>query len=246
MVAPSARVAMSMSVRIAYLNAAGGRKFANTRRRVLHARRCGSLNRLLETADRHRWKDPSSSKRRPTRPKSARPRPFTSATAAAERSGVGTPGPMRQRGEATAAQVALAREAYRDQGAEGQRSRGREVVPAGEVAQRVGDQLSAVVLDAAQDVGPRAEHQIRARVHRRVRERARVAAVLAHGDLPTHRDTDLVAALSAGVRHHHHQLGALDRRAHEPPHPRQVAQLARPAVGGEADRGHADPVAAPR
>ena len=59
----------------------------------------------------------------------------------------------------------------------------REVVPAGEVAQRVGDDAVAVALDPAHDVRARADDEVGARVDDRVGERASVAAVLAERQL---------------------------------------------------------------
>ncbi len=55
-----------------------------------------------------------------------------------------------------------------------------KLLPAGEVPERVGDQLSVVDLDTSEDVRARAEDEVGAGVDRGVCERSGVAAVLAH------------------------------------------------------------------
>ena len=65
---------------------------------------------------------------------------------------------------------------------------GAEVVPAGEVAERVRDQPVLVELQPAQDVRARAEHEVGAGVDRRVREVPAVAAELAERLLRPARD----------------------------------------------------------
>ena len=92
------------------------------------------------------------------------------------------------------------------------RAAGAEVVPAGEVAERVGDQPALVELEPAQHVRAGAEHDVGARVDRDAREVAAVAAVLAERGLRPARDVLLVRALGARVQERDDDVG-LARRA---------------------------------
>ena len=70
-----------------------------------------------------------------------------------------------------------------------------------EVAERVGDQAAAVELQPAHDVRAGADDEVGARVDRRAREVAAVAAVLAERVLAPAGDARLVGPLGAGVEH---------------------------------------------
>ena len=78
---------------------------------------------------------------------------------------------------------------------------GAERPVAGEGAEAVGDQPSAIPLEPAEDVRAVADHEIRAGLDDRMGERPEVAAVLAQVGLGAVRD---VAALSLGARVHRH------------------------------------------
>ena len=142
-------------------------------------------------------------------------------------------------------EAAGGRDVHGDQGAQREHAAARvEVVPAREVAERVGDQPPAVQLEPAQHVRAGAEHEVGARADRRPRERAQVPAVLAEGVLVAVRHVRVVGAFGARVEQHDHDVGAPGRAAHQPAHLARVVERRAPRVRREADERHVRPVAA--
>ena len=120
--------------------------------------------------------------------------------------------------------------------AERERPAGAEVLVADEVAERVGDQAPVISLHAADHVRARADHEIRAGVDDRVREAARVAAVLAQERLG--------ARAGRAWRPSPRRRRASRRRRGRPSRPpcarapgrRAPARGGRPAIGREAEQ----------
>ena len=125
-----------------------------------------------------------------------------------------------------------------EHGAQREDPTGAEVPPAGEVAQRVGDQSAAVDLHPAQDVRARAQHEIGARGDRGVREAPQVAPVLAEGVLVPVGDVQPPGALGAAVEEHDHDRRPARRGAHERADARGIVERRAPGVGGEAHERH--------
>src|SRR5581483_11984607 len=104
-----------------------------------------------------------------------------------------------------------------------------------EVAERVRDQPPAVPLHPAQDVGTAADDEVGAGADDGVRERERVAAVLAEEPLRPGADVEVRRTLCAGVHRHHYEVGPDVRLPDEGLRRGEVQQALRPGVRREAD-----------
>ena len=95
----------------------------------------------------------------------------------------------------------------------GERPTEHECAVATEIPERVRDQPAAVPLDPAQHVRARADDEIGARIDDGVRERERVAAVLAEEHLGARCHVLVRDAFGAGVHRHDDDVGLLSSHA---------------------------------